>query len=219
MKIRQVSERLVMVEQLPVAPYAYAKALQERLAGLVTDVVAAKFAVGVYFQDPVELPSLSQEDLFTVSLPPEMNPLGTLLSIPVCYGRGPDLAEAAERLAISVEKLVELHTSREVTCFAVGFCPGFAYCEGIDPKLCGLERLPAPRVRVEPGMVGLTGNMTAIYPLPRPGGWRLIGQTPLILCDPANDYFPIATGQRIRYSAIGEGEFEKLKGKRLEEIN
>ena len=95
--------------------------------------------------------------------------------------------------------------------------PGFPYLGYLPEKLCGVPRLNSPRIRVEPGSVGLTGRQTGIYPLPRPGGWNLIGRTPLTLVDVADGYFPLRVGDRVRFSRIESSEYERLYGMRLEE--
>jgi inhibitor of KinA len=81
--------------------------------------------------------------------------------------------------------------------------------------LCGVPRLESPRLRVEAGSVGLTGRQTGIYTEVRPGGWNLVGQTPLVLVDVADGYFPLRTGDRVRFVRIDEAEFTRLAGQRL----
>ena len=75
--------------------------------------------------------------------------------------------------------------------------------------------LPSPRLRVEPGSVGLTGKQTGIYPLARPGGWNLIGRTPLTIVDIDNGFFPLRVGDRVQFTRIDEAEFRRLTGERL----
>src|SRR5207253_10458487 len=99
--------------------------------------------------------------------------------------------------------------------YAIGFCPGFPYLGYLVPQLSGVPRLPAPRLRVEVGSVGLTGRQTGIYTEPRPGGWNLLGRTPLELVHVADGYFPLRTGHRVRFEAIDLPEFDRLAGKRL----
>src|SRR5947199_152200 len=83
---------------------------------------------------------------------------------------------------------------------AVGFVPGFPYLGYLPAELCGVGRLPSPRVRVEAGSVGLTGRQTGVYPLPRPGGWNLIGRTPLVVVDVAAGFFPLRVGDAVRFA-------------------
>jgi inhibitor of KinA len=140
---------------------------------------------------------------------------GQLHKIPCCYEREKDLARVAEAVGLSCEEVIALHTASDFTVFAIGFCPGFPYLGYLPKKLQGVPRLPAPRLRVEAGSVGLTGVQTGIYPLPRPGGWNLIGQTPLELVSLEDGYFPIRVGDRVRFQRIDEVEFARLYGERL----
>ena len=99
--------------------------------------------------------------------------------------------------------------------YAIGFVPGFPYLGYLPAELCGVGRLPSPRLRVEPGSVGLTGKQTGIYPLPRPGGWNILGRTPLTLVDVADGYFPLRVGDRVRFSRIDEAEYHRREGERI----
>jgi inhibitor of KinA len=121
----------------------------------------------------------------------------------------------AGHLQLASEEIVSLHSAYEFRVYAIGFCPGFPYLGYLPPKLCGLPRLPSPRFALEPGSVGLTGRQTGIYPLVRPGGWHIIGRTPLELVNVADGYFPLQVGDRIRFRTIDRDEYESLKGKRL----
>lgn len=135
--------------------------------------------------------------------------------IPVCYELGPDLVEAAERLRLTAHEVSRLHVGQTYECYAVGFCPGFAYLGDLPAALQGLPRLASPRKRVEAGSIGITGNQTAAYPLETPGGWWLIGRTPLTLVCVEENYFPIEAGDLVRFVQIDEAQFEDLKGERL----
>jgi inhibitor of KinA len=128
---------------------------------------------------------------------------------------GPDLARVAERTGLTADEVVRLHTGAEYTVYAIGFCPGFPYLGYLPGQLCGVPRLATPRLRVEPGSVGLTGRQTGVYPLERPGGWNLVGRTPLVLVDVAEGYFPIRSGDRVRFERIDRAEFERRRGERL----
>src|SRR5207248_2091760 len=106
-------------------------------------------------------------------------------------------------------------SSVEYVTYAIGFCPGFPYLGYLPERLCGVSRLESPRLRVEPGSVGLTGRQTGIYTEARPGGWSLIGRTPLTLVGVESSYFPLRTGDRARFVRIDELEFERRRGERL----
>jgi inhibitor of KinA len=140
---------------------------------------------------------------------------GPLHEIPCCYERQLDLARVAHHLGLAPDEVIRLHTSVQYTVYAIGFSPGFPYLGYLPTSLCGVPRLAEPRVRVEPGSVGLTGRQTGIYPEARPGGWNLIGQTPLQLVDVADGYFPLRTGDRVRFVRIDETTFRRRLGERL----
>ena len=140
---------------------------------------------------------------------------GRLHVIPCCYERGADLARVAEQTGLTADDVIRLHAATEYVVYAIGFCPGFPYLGYLPPELCRVPRLAAPRLRVEAGSVGLTGRQTGIYTLPRPGGWNLVGQTPLVLVDVADGYFPLRTGDRVSFARIDEAEYARLEGQRL----
>ncbi len=135
--------------------------------------------------------------------------------IPCCYEFQLDLPRVAQHTGLQPEDIIRLHTETEYTVYAIGFCPGFPYLGYLPPALCGVPRLPAPRLQVEAGSVGLTGRQTGIYTEARPAGWNLIGRTPLKLVDIADGYFPLRTGDRVRFERIDEAEFDKRLGERL----
>ena len=135
--------------------------------------------------------------------------------IPCCYEWGLDLARIAEHTGLTAEAAIRLHSETEYTVYAIGFCPGFPYLGYLAAPLCGVPRLPSPRVRVEAGSVGVTGRQTGIYTESRPGGWNIIGRTPLELVNVAAGYFPLRTGDQVRFVRMDEAEFRRLSGQRL----
>ena len=127
-----------------------------------------------------------------------------LREIPVCYGGefGPDLEEVAAIHKLAIEAVTKLHSSATYTAYFLGFVPGFAYLGGLPPELA-TPRLQAPRKVVPAGSVAIGGNQTGIYPTATPGGWRLIGKTPLKLFDTAkaqSSFFEI--GDQVRFVPI-----------------
>jgi inhibitor of KinA len=193
----------------------WAAAVRRLAAPWLLDVVQAYVTVAV-FHDPLQV---SMAELFGLLRPVEPASgeagLGRLHLVPCCYERGPDLARVAGRTGLSTDEVVRLHGSVEYTVHAIGFCPGFPYLGYLPAPLCGMPRLESPRLRVERGSVGLTGRQTGIYTEVRPGGWNLVGQTPLVLVDVGDNYFPLRTGDRIRFIRIDEAEFDHLAGQRL----
>jgi inhibitor of KinA len=136
--------------------------------------------------------------------------------IPCCYEFAEDLPRVAQHTGLAAEQVIQLHAATIYTVYAIGFCPGFPYLGYLPAALCGVPRLTTPRQRVDPGSVGLTGRQTGIYTQARPGGWNLIGRTPMELVNVADNYFPLRTGDRVQFVPIGVSEFRKLKGRRLE---
>jgi inhibitor of KinA len=121
----------------------------------------------------------------------------------------------AGRTGRTADEVIRLHLETEYTVYAIGFCPGFPYLGYLPPELCDVPRLPRPRLRVEAGSVGLTGRQTGIYTEARPGGWNLIGRTPLELVNVRDGYFPLRTGDRVRFERIDAAAFRQRQGERL----
>lgn len=140
---------------------------------------------------------------------------GRRVEIPVCYGGayGGDLAYVAQHAGLSQQEVVEIHCGKDYRVYMLGFLPGFPYLGGLDERIF-TPRLPKPRVRIPAGSVGIGGEQTGIYPLESPGGWRLIGRTPLRLFDPLKGgELPYMAGDCIRFIPIGEEEFYDIAGR------
>jgi inhibitor of KinA len=130
---------------------------------------------------------------------------GTLVEVPVRYGGtdGPDLDAVARHHGLSPADVIELHAGTEYRVFFVGFTPGFAYL-GPLPRELDTPRRATPRERVPPGSVGIAGRQTGVYPLATPGGWQLIGRTPIALWDPRRDPPAVLRpGMRVRFTPLG----------------
>jgi inhibitor of KinA len=203
LKVRCVTERLL-----------------ERLPG-VLDVVPAVCTVAVHY-DPLAF----------VSAEPDVGPYAVLarqveaqlqslesftaaepatFEVPVCYGgeHGADLESLAEAHGLTVETVIELHSAPLYRVQMLGFAPGFAYLAGLDAKLV-TPRRSNPRTQVPAGSVAIGGELTGIYPFELPGGWHLIGRSPLRMFDPS-DRSParLAMGDRVRFLPIGLEEYER----------
>ncbi len=139
-------------------------------------------------------------------------PAPRTVEIPVCYGgtHGPDLDPLAAELGLSAAEVIERHGAGDYRVALLGFAPGFPYLLGLDPALAA-PRLATPRARVPAGSVGIGGAQTGIYPREGPGGWRLIGRTPLRLFDPRRDPPAlIAPGDALRFVPIESARFAEL---------
>jgi len=131
------------------------------------------------------------------------------VDIPVRYGGafGPDIDFVAQHNGIRTDEVIALHSAADYYIYAIGFAPGFCYLGGLDPRL-QVPRLTTPRQNVSAGSVGIAGSQTGVYPLASPGGWRLIGRTPLRLFAPERQQ-PLLyqAGDTIRFRPISEDEF------------
>jgi inhibitor of KinA len=135
------------------------------------------------------------------------------VQIPVCYGGayGPDLDEVSALHDISPERVIELHTATTYLVYFLGFVPGFAYL-GELPQALVTPRLTTPRRSVPAGSVGIAGNQTGVYPFTTPGGWRLLGRTPLRMFQPGQKELSLLTiGDRVRFVPISHERFTELE--------
>lgn len=175
----------------------------ECVAGIASCV--ARFDVATMRQEEAEQRMLSA--LRTVPAVREAE--ATAIEIPVCYGgnHGPDLDDVCELLGVDRDTFIRRHTGNEYTVEMLGFTPGFAFIGGFD-EARDVPRRPQPRVRLEPGSIGIAGGRTGIYTLSGPGGWQIVGRTPLRLFDAAAEQpFRLRAGMRVRFVAIGAEEF------------
>jgi inhibitor of KinA len=195
----------------------WAAAVRRLAQPWLVDVVQAYCTVAVYFDlDQTTLAAVMRTlDTLTREGVPDIPAETRVYHIPCCYEFQLDLPRVAEATGLPEEEVIRLHLAGEYTVYAIGFCPGFPYLGYLPAPLCGVPRLPSPRLRVESGSIGLTGRQTGIYTEARPGGWNLIGRTPLELVHVADGYFPLRTGDRVRFVRIDEAAFRQLQGQRL----
>jgi inhibitor of KinA len=138
---------------------------------------------------------------------------GRLVEIPVLYEGcvGPDLAEVAAIHGISVDEVVSMHTAPEYEVDFLGFSPGFAYLSGLDERLA-TPRLDSPRTRVPAGSVAIGGSQTGVYPQSTPGGWRIIGRTPVRMFEASRaEPSVLRMGDRVRFVPIDAARFAALE--------
>ncbi|MDR1730944.1 MAG: 5-oxoprolinase subunit PxpB [Synergistaceae bacterium] len=135
-----------------------------------------------------------------------------LLIVPTCYEGefAPDLARVADHTGLSPEEVTRRHAGRDCYCYMLGFVPGYPYLGGMDPSL-ETPRLKEPRERIPGGSVGIGGKQTGIYTVESPGGWNLIGRTPLRMFDPdRNPAIFLNAGMWVRFVPVGKAEFDRL---------
>jgi len=135
-----------------------------------------------------------------------------VVTIPVCYDEkfGIDLREVAQINKLTVNEVIEIHAAARYRVFMIGFTPGFAYLGGMDRRIAS-PRKSTPRLSLPAGAVGIAGNQTGIYPLKTPGGWQIIGQTPLKMFDIHRDQPSfLNAGDEVMFKPISMAEFNEL---------
>jgi KipI family sensor histidine kinase inhibitor len=186
-----------------------------RLAG-VRDVVPTYRTVAVYF-DPLRtdhqaLTDLLEREAGAVDGGRRSGPRADgPRDIPVCYGGdfGPDLADVAAQARLSEAQVIARHSGTLYRVFMMGFVPGFTYLGTVDPAIA-TPRRATPRLRVPAGSVGIAGLQTGIYPAETPGGWQLLGRTPLKLFDLARaNPFLLKPGDTVRFHPITAGDYAR----------
>ncbi len=148
-----------------------------------------------------------EADIENIQLPESL-----IIEVPVLYGSdtGPDLKEVAEFNKISVEEVIRIHCTPDYQVYMLGFTPGFCYLGGMDERIA-TPRKSTPRLKIPAGAVGIAEKQTGIYPIESPGGWQLIGLTPLKLFDPQrNPEFLFNPGDRIRFCQVTADEFSLI---------
>ncbi len=192
---------------------ALSRSLVSRLGTIVRDVVVGYCSVTVYF-DPLRVDAAWLEGEVQASaetLDVETAAEGALIDVPVCYGgdMGPDLADVAAFAACSEAEAIDLHAGRVYRVYMVGFVPGFAYMAEVEPRIAAPRRA-SPRTAVPAGSVAIAGGQTGIYPAVTPGGWNIIGRTPLRPYDPDRpEPFLFRSGDRVRFRPVSEQELRQ----------
>lgn len=188
-----------------------AQAIEQQLGAAVRDVVVGYCSVTAYFEplltDSAWLEHRIREMAATVG-EVEDSP-GNFFDVPVCYGGeyGPDIADVARFGGCSEHQVIAIHTAATYRVYLVGFVPGFPYLAEVDRRIAAPRR-PTPRLAVPPGSVAIAGGQTGIYPSASPGGWNIIGRTPVAPYDPArSEPFLFRPGDRVRFFPISAEEF------------
>jgi inhibitor of KinA len=183
----------------------------EAIAG-VRDVVPTYRSVAVYF-DPLRVDYerlRSYLETFEPGSDAAADQSSEVVRLPVCYGGdlGPDLGEVASFAGITEQEVIKLHAAGSYRVYMLGFVPGFAYMCPVESRIA-MPRRPTPRVRVPIGSVGIGGIQTGVYPAETPGGWRLIGRTPVKPFDPLRAQpFLMKAGDIVKFYPIDRSEYD-----------
>ena len=136
-----------------------------------------------------------------------------IFEIPVCYGGayGPDIGTIAKHAGLTEEEVIQIHSSRDYLIYMLGFLPGFCYLGGLDERI-HTPRLANPRIKISAGSVGIGGSQTGIYPMDSPGGWQLMGMTPVKTYDPDREIpILVEAGDYIRFIPVDEQEYLRIR--------
>lgn len=195
---------------------ALCRLLDEAALPGVCELVPAYCALTVQY-DPAVLPAAKLIPLlegFCARLDGAQAQSGGLVELPVLYGSfcGPDLEFVAQHAGMTPQQVVDIHSGADYLIYMLGFTPGFPYLGGMDARIAA-PRLSSPRVKIPAGSVGIAGEQTGVYPIASPGGWQIIGRTPLRLFDPGREQpFLLSAGQTVRFVPIDEAEYRRLGG-------
>jgi len=215
MKLEPLGESAFILRDLgPWEAHRLSDAVDAARVPGVLETVCAYDTIGVYV-DPTVFDRDRFETVAEALRPAAVEDGARRHTVPVCYDLGPDLPEVCDRLGLTPKRFAELHSGLAYKCFAIGFSPGFPYLGWLPEELRGVPRQESPRVRVPAGSVAITGTQTGIYPQETPGGWALIGRTPLELVNLRDEYFPIHAGDTIAFERINETAFRAMEGRRL----
>jgi len=189
------------------------RALASRLPQAVQEAIPAFASLTVFF-DPerIDAGALAAEIAACLeAAAPDETPAAEW-ELPVCYGGdcGPDLAEVAERCGLAPQEVVRRHAAVRYTVYMLGFSPGFPYLGDTDPSLA-LPRRSDPRTRVPAGSVSIATRYSAIYSVESPGGWHILGRTPVKLFDPAHtEPSLLRAADSVRFVPIARDEFDRI---------
>lgn len=204
-------------DEISVQVHQYVKTCYEQLKQMnlvgIQSLIPAYNTITVVF-DPIKI---KQKDLkFFIENTPfkkgdNQTLTKTIVKIPVCYQEpyGLDMSFVSSKLGLNKQEIIDIHTAEPYLVYMLGFTPGFMYLGGLDSRL-KTPRKQTPRLKIPAGAVGLADQQTGVYPLVTPGGWQIIGQTPLQLFS-KNKPSLVEMGDYVQFVPISVTEFEKLK--------
>lgn len=208
MRIEPLGETAFILRDFGVEPHILARSIELASIPGVEEIVPSMETVGIYVNpDVFDRETLTDLKLVTATR-------GRAFTVPVTFN-GPDLAEISQIIGAEPEFTVKAFCSQIYTVVAIGFLPGFPYLSGLPEQLKVLNRRDEPRIRVPAGSIGIAAGQAGIYPQQSPGGWNLIGETPLKIADATKSFFPLNPGDTVRFIEIERGHWEKHRNKTI----
>lgn len=197
--------------------------ISQQFTGAIVDIIPAYNGLMLVFDFSVESPEILAKVIFDSLKNSALEPLDKaskdtdILTIPVCYHRdmAPDLPALASSAGLSIDEVVTVHSQATYTVCALGFAPGFPYLGFVDARIAK-PRLATPRQKVAAGSIGIADNQTGVYPSASPGGWNIIGRTPLVCFDiqrPVSQASLFSVGQKVRFEPVSRSDYAALNHK------
>ena len=208
MRIEALGETAYILRDLEVEPYILARSIE--LSGVpgIEEIVPSMATVGLYVNpDLFDLAGLTNLKL-------AMPGRGKTFTIPAIFD-GPDLHEVSKLIGCEPEFLIKAFCEATYTVVAIGFLPGFPYLKGLPEVLKSVPRRDEPRIQVAEGSIGIAAGQAGIYPQVSPGGWNLLGTTPLKIADKAKNFFPLSPGDTIKFTEVEKGQRDALQNKSI----
>jgi inhibitor of KinA len=206
-RIDDLGESAYILRDLEVEPYVFAYSIELMNLPGVDEVIASVDTIGLYVDPEV----FDVESLATVELAPKLPT--KQYRVPLLFD-GADLKGICRELFMEPEELAKAFCEPTYTVQAIGFLPGFPYLRGLPEIFHRFERIETPRIRVPRGAVGIAKGQTGIYPQESPGGWNLIGTTPILVAEGKSRYFPLNPGDTIRFFEI-DGDQARMLDEQL----
>lgn len=208
MRIEPLGETAYILRDLEIEPHILARSIE--LSGVigVEEIVPSMETVGLYVNpDLFDVQSLNSLKLISPGR-------GRNFTIPVIFD-GPDLFEVSQIIGSEPEFVVKTFCDAVYTVVAIGFLPGFPYLKGLPEILSEIPRRSEPRISVAAGSVGIAAGQAGIYPQSSPGGWNLLGSTPLKIAEKDKHFFPLNPGDTLKFVEVEKAEREALHNKTI----
>lgn len=208
MLIEPLGETAYVLRDFDIEPHMLARSIELASIPGIEEIVPSMTTVGLFVNPDVFDPASLANLKLTTSV------RGRNFTVPAIFD-GPDLYEVAQILGVEPEFMVRSFCNQLYTVVAIGFLPGFPYLTGLPEQFNILQRRDEPRIQVPVGSIGIAVGQAGIYPQQSPGGWNLIGSTPILIADAKKQFFPLNPGDTLRFIEIEKGHNEKYRDKTI----